>query len=90
MKEFNLSGVVTVSVYTTVKAKSLEEAIEITRENNRKTKQCKVLFFGKRKLSVDFNGMGIVLDCESLPNEEYVTVEYSGEIGKQNFRVVLV
>ena len=29
MKEFNLSGVVTVSVYTTVKAKSLEEAIEI-------------------------------------------------------------
>jgi hypothetical protein len=29
MKEFNLSGVVTVSVYTTIKAKSLEEAIEI-------------------------------------------------------------
>jgi hypothetical protein len=32
MKEFNLSGMVTVSVYTTVKASSLEEAIKIAKE----------------------------------------------------------
>jgi hypothetical protein len=34
MKEFNLSGMVTVSVYTTVKANSLEEAIEIAKERD--------------------------------------------------------
>jgi len=34
MKEFNLSGKVTISVYTTVIANSLEEAIEIARERD--------------------------------------------------------
>ena len=34
MKEFNLSGKVTISVYTTVKANSLEEAIEIAKERD--------------------------------------------------------
>jgi hypothetical protein len=34
MKEFNLSGMVTVSVYTTVKANSLEEAVKIAKERD--------------------------------------------------------
>jgi hypothetical protein len=34
MKEFNLNGKVTISVYTTVKANSLEEAIKIAKERD--------------------------------------------------------
>lgn len=68
------------------------DQVEEKEEKNEKVKniatdikECKVLSNSKNKTTVDFDGYGITIDG-IFSNS--VKVEYTGQIGKSNFKII--
>lgn len=52
-----------------------------------KTEKCRILSYNKatKELDIDFHGYGIRIKNADGVDSDFISLKYSGEIGKQNF-----
>ena len=67
-----------------------EKMEEMISKSKPKTKEetCKVLWVKKNKFAVSFKGFGITLDGKIDSSIKEVKIQYEGDIGKSNFKII--
>ena len=54
----------------------------------KKKQICKVLLTNKNKITIDFNGFGIIIKDSSVNRTDKVEVNYESQIGKKGFKII--
>jgi hypothetical protein len=69
-----------------------ESKDESYKKVKKKIKQCRIIKFDplRKRIKIDFDGYGIDVSDVVEIKSEYVRIEYSGEIGRSNFKFRII
>lgn len=69
-----------------------ESKDESYKKAKKKIKQCRIIKFDplRKRIKIDFDGYGIDVSDVVEIKSEYVRIEYSGEIGRSNFKFRII